>query len=309
VHRRAVGAAVNGIPRATGFLARGAERIYYEVCGSGADLVLCHGAGGNHAVWFQQVAWFAARGRRITSWDQRGFGRSTDFAKEGGPQAAAADLLALLDHLEISHADLVGQSMGGWAALGAALAEPTRVGRLVLADTLGGVAPPELGAQIQRILRGAAALPAQLGLHPALDDSLAERDPALAHLYQMLGAFGEPDLARIAPRLWATQHPPAALRTLDMPALPQLSPADRDRLLAVIVKGGPSRDDRLRGRRHVMWHDSDVHALRHFRAAMGGMLAGLTGDTRIYIAAGAEHQGPPGGGTFAIFARRKGLRP
>lgn len=100
-----------------------------------------------------------------------------------------------------------------------------------------------------------------------------------------------------------------ALRALDMPALPQLSPADRERLLAVIVKGGPSRDDRLRGRRHVMWHDSDVHALRHFRAAMGGMLAGLMGDTRFYIAAGAEHQGPPGGGTFAIFARRKGPRP
>lgn len=96
-----------------------------------------------------------------------------------------------------------------------------------------------------------------------------------------------------------------ALRSLDMPAAPQLSAADRARLLAVIVKGGPSRDDLLRGRRHVMWHDSDVNALRHFRAAMGGMLAGLMGDTRFYIAAGAEHQGPPGGGTMAIFARRK----
>jgi len=96
-----------------------------------------------------------------------------------------------------------------------------------------------------------------------------------------------------------------ALRTLDMQALPQLSPVDRERLLGVIVKGGPSRDDRIRGRRHVMWHDSDVHALRHFRAAIGGMLAGITGDTRFYIAAGAEHQGPPGGGTMAIFARRR----
>ena len=95
-----------------------------------------------------------------------------------------------------------------------------------------------------------------------------------------------------------------ALRSLDLTARPQLSAADRARLLAVIVKGSPSRDDRLRGRRHVMWHDSDVHALRHFRAAMGGMLAGLTGDTRFYIAAGAEHQGPPGGGTLAVFARR-----
>lgn len=96
-----------------------------------------------------------------------------------------------------------------------------------------------------------------------------------------------------------------ALRSLDMPATPQVSEKDRNRLLAVFVKGGPSTDDVIRGRRHVMWHDSDVHALRQFRAAIGGMLAGLTGDTRFYIAAGSEHQGPPGGATLAIFARRR----
>jgi 2-succinyl-6-hydroxy-2,4-cyclohexadiene-1-carboxylate synthase len=219
VRRHAVGGAVSGIPRATGFLARAGERLYYETCGRGPDLLLCHGAGGNHAVWFQQVAWFAARGRRVTSWDQRGFGRSTDAAKDGGPEAAAADLRALLDHLEIAQADLVGQSMGGWAALGAALADPARVRRLVLADTLGGLAPEGLDAQIQQIVRGAAPAAAELGLHPALDASLAGRDPALAHLYQMLGAFGEPDLARIAPRLWVTRHAPSALRTLELPVL------------------------------------------------------------------------------------------
>ena len=49
--------------------------------------------------------------------------------------------------------------------------------------------------------------------------ALAERDPALAHLYQMLGGFGEPDLARIAPRLWLTQHAPAEVRALQMPVL------------------------------------------------------------------------------------------
>jgi 2-succinyl-6-hydroxy-2,4-cyclohexadiene-1-carboxylate synthase len=211
--------AASGLPRATGFLARDGERLYYEVCGSGPDLVLCHGAGGNHAVWFQQVAWFAARGRRVTSWDQRGFGRSSDRAEQAGPAAATADLRALLDHLEIARADLVGQSMGGWAALGTALAEPARVRRLVLADTLGGAAPPGLAEQIRRIVTQLAAPPAQLGLHPAIDASLAARDPALAHLYQMLGGFGEPDLARVAPRLWATQHGADALARLDLPVL------------------------------------------------------------------------------------------
>ena len=100
---------------------------------------------------------------------------------------------------------------------------------------------------------------------------------------------------------------PAVAGVLDRLGLspkPQLAPAERARIAAVIVKGEPSRSDSIRGRRHTMWRDSDVHALRHFRAAMGGMLAALTGDTRFYIAAGAEHQGPPGGGTIAVFARR-----
>ena len=211
------------IPRRSGFLARDGERIYYELCGAGPDLVLCHGAGGNHAVWFQQVAWFAARGRRVLVWDQRGFGRSTDHAGQGGPEAATADLAALLEQLEIGRADVVGQSMGGWAALGLALAEPARVRRLVLADTLGGIASPEVLARIRERVGGAPLgqedLAGALGRHPALDASFGSREPALAHLYQMLGAFGEPDLARVAPRLFALRRGDDALRALRVATL------------------------------------------------------------------------------------------
>ena len=209
------------IPRRSGFLARDGERIYYELCGAGSDLVLCHGAGGNHSVWFQQVAWFAARGRRVLVWDQRGFGRSTDRAGQGGPEAATADLRALLEQLEIERADVVGQSMGGWAALGLALAEPALVRRLVLADTLGGIASPEVLARI-RERAGSAPLAEEdssLGRHPALDASFGDREPALAHLYQMLGAFGEPDLARVAPRLFALRRDDEALRALRIETL------------------------------------------------------------------------------------------
>jgi 3-oxoadipate enol-lactonase len=216
------------IPRSAGFLARSGERIYYEVCGGGPDLVLCHGAGGNHAIWFQQVAWFAARGRRVVSWDQRGFGRSTDQAKEGGPEAATADLRALLDHLEVGRADLAGQSMGGWAALGFALESPERVHRLVLADTLGGIGTPQAAsAAVDRASAAQLLTAPGLGRHPALDDSLSERDPALAHLYQMLGSFGEPELARIAPRLFAVRRAPEALRALAVPTLFVVGSRDR----------------------------------------------------------------------------------
>jgi cyanuric acid amidohydrolase len=56
----------------------------------------------------------------------------------------------------------------------------------------------------------------------------------------------------------------------------------------------------IRGRRHTMLTDSDIHDTRHARAAVGGLLAGLTGEPAIYVSGGAEHQGPPGGGPVTI---------
>jgi len=209
------------IARRTGFLEREGERLYYEVAGQGEPLVLCHGMGGNHAVWFQQVAHFAAS-RRVVSFDHRGFGRSTDHAGRSGPEVAAADLAALLDHLAIERADLVGQSMGGWTVLGFALARPAAVRRLVLADTLGGIEAASLAERVARALPGrgpSLAPPAELGRHPALDDAFGARDPAHAHLYQMLGGFGEPELAAILPRLVACRRKPEELAALRLPVL------------------------------------------------------------------------------------------
>jgi pimeloyl-ACP methyl ester carboxylesterase len=75
--------------RSNGFSESDGERIYYESVGEREPaLVLCHGAGGNHAVWYQQVPVFA-RHRRVISWDQRGFGRSS---ARGGPTSPAAAL-------------------------------------------------------------------------------------------------------------------------------------------------------------------------------------------------------------------------
>ena len=76
-------------------------------------MVLSRGSGGNHAVWYQQVP---SQKYRVVTWDQRGFGRSTDVNKHAGPGPAVEDLKTLLDHLGITRAHLVGQSMGGWAA-------------------------------------------------------------------------------------------------------------------------------------------------------------------------------------------------
>jgi pimeloyl-ACP methyl ester carboxylesterase len=191
------------IPRTTGFAESNGERIYWEGVGTGEPaLVLCHGAGGNHAVWYQQVPAFARR-RRVITWDHRGFGRSTAASGPTRPDLAVGDLRAVLDAAGAAGPiDLVGQSMGGWTALGFALAEPARVRRLVLADTPGGIMTPELVAAL-KTLRPSVAADA-LGQHPALGSHLARRDPARAYLYQMLGAFGEPEVAKIAPALFGT---------------------------------------------------------------------------------------------------------
>jgi len=182
-----------GVPRTTGFLEREGENIYYEVCGEEPApwLVLGHGAGGNHAVWYQQVAWFC-RAFRVLAWDQRGFGRSTNRAGAASPTVAAADLAGLLDHLWVERAHVVGQSMGGWAALGLTLARPELVSSLVLADTLGGIPVPEWTER--------RSMPRQpqpvVGDHPALGATFRTAHPDRALLYQQLGGWGLPNAER-----------------------------------------------------------------------------------------------------------------
>ncbi|GAA5839810.1 hypothetical protein JCM11251_001221 [Rhodosporidiobolus azoricus] len=72
------------------------------------------------------------------------------------------------------------------------------------------------------------------------------------------------------------------------------------RVLQVFVKAEASPSGLIRGSRHTMSTDSDVHSTRHARAAVGGLVAGLTGDTAVYVSGGAEGQGPPGGGSLTV---------
>ncbi|MBB3951906.1 ring-opening amidohydrolase [Aureimonas jatrophae] len=73
---------------------------------------------------------------------------------------------------------------------------------------------------------------------------------------------------------------------------------------ALLAKAEASRTGLVRGARHTMNDDSDISATRHARAFVGGMLAGLTGTTELFVSGGAEHQGPDGGGPVAVIVRR-----
>jgi cyanuric acid amidohydrolase len=77
----------------------------------------------------------------------------------------------------------------------------------------------------------------------------------------------------------------------------------KDRLVNIFAKAEASPDGCVRGFRHTMLDDSDVGSTRHARAAVGGLISGLSGTGAVYVSGGAEHQGPPGGGPVAVIAR------
>jgi cyanuric acid amidohydrolase len=82
-----------------------------------------------------------------------------------------------------------------------------------------------------------------------------------------------------------------------------LDAGSQSRLVNVLAKAEASPDGTIRGLRHTMLEDSDINATRHARAAVGGLIAGVSGTGAVYVSGGAEHQGPAGGGPVAVIAR------
>ncbi|MFK7762226.1 MAG: ring-opening amidohydrolase [Roseobacter sp.] len=80
--------------------------------------------------------------------------------------------------------------------------------------------------------------------------------------------------------------------------------AVQGQLVAVLAKAEASPDGNIRGQRHTMLDDSDISSTRHARGFVGGVLAGLTGQTDLFVSGGAEHQGPPGGGPVALIYQK-----
>lgn len=110
------------------------DAIYGE--NSDQEVVLVHGLGANLAFWYWGVGRPLGEHFPVTAYDLRGHGRS-EVTQNGYTTAAmAADLLALLDHLGIAKAHLVGHSFGGAVALHAAVVAPERVASLTLVDAI-----------------------------------------------------------------------------------------------------------------------------------------------------------------------------
>jgi non-heme chloroperoxidase len=86
--------------------------IHYEDHGSGQSVVLIHGYPLNGNSWERQERELLANGHRVISYDRRGFGRSSQPTVGYDYDTFAADLNALIEHLDLRDFVLVGFSMG-----------------------------------------------------------------------------------------------------------------------------------------------------------------------------------------------------
>ncbi len=125
-------------------------QIYYEEAGSGPAVLLIQGLGLSGRFWYRQVPALAPYFRVITL-DNRGAGKSDKPDEPYTIRQMAEDARALLDHLRIARAHVIGASMGGYIAQELAISYPERVEKLVLLCThLGG---PEYLAATQSLWR------------------------------------------------------------------------------------------------------------------------------------------------------------
>jgi pimeloyl-ACP methyl ester carboxylesterase len=106
-------------------------KMYYEVHGNGDPVVLLHGSfmtiTNNWTGWIDALS----KTRRVIAVELQGHGRTADIKRDFSYQALADDVAALLDHLKIPRADLIGYSMGGGVAMQCAIRHPEKVRKVV----------------------------------------------------------------------------------------------------------------------------------------------------------------------------------
>ena len=115
----------------TGYAPVNGLQMYYEIHGAGDPVVLLHGSfmtiTNNWTGWIDELA----RTRKVIAVEMQGHGRTADIDRDFSYEALADDVAALLDHLEIERADLIGYSMGGGVAMLTAIRHPEKVRKVV----------------------------------------------------------------------------------------------------------------------------------------------------------------------------------
>lgn len=185
-------------PGGTGFVDHETARVWYGVYGSGAPVVLLHGAFDNSEDWGYQVPALLAAGHRAVLVDSRGRGRSTLGGRPLSFSLLAGEVVAVLDALGLGRAAVVGWSDGAVIGLTLAMTRPDRVSRLFafgVAAHLDGLKDFEPSPILGRVFTRAKADYARLSPEPDGFEAMAAR---VNHLDEVEPVYTREQLASIA---------------------------------------------------------------------------------------------------------------
>ncbi len=115
----------------TGYAPVNGLKMYYEIHGAGEPLILLHGGVGATEM-FSQIMPLLSNTRQVIAVDLQAHGRTADIDRPLSMESMADDIAALMKHLGIEKADVMGYSLGGGVALRTAIQHPRVVRKLVV---------------------------------------------------------------------------------------------------------------------------------------------------------------------------------
>jgi pimeloyl-ACP methyl ester carboxylesterase len=245
-------------PVATGYAPAGDLDLYYEIHGAGRPTLLLHGA-------FMTIDLMGpllpglAQSRQVIAVEQQGHGHTADTDRPLTYEQMADDTAAVIDHLDLGEADVVGFSMGGGVALQLAIRHPALVRRLVVASAT---------------YRSDGMPAAALEMFPAITPELFAGSPI------------EEAYLRTAPN--PDDFPRLVEKMKQLDTTPFAWPAEDIRAIAAptLIVLGDSDGVRLQ------------HAVEMFELRGGGVMADLAGmpSSQLAVLPGTAHFVPPGAG-------------
>jgi pimeloyl-ACP methyl ester carboxylesterase len=242
----------------TGYAPLDGLEMYYEIHGRGRPLLLLHGAYGTIDMWGRLLGGLAQT-RQVIAPEQQGHGHTADTDRPLTYEQMADDSAALLRHLRVDQADVVGYSMGGGITLQLAMRHPGLVRKLVVASATFR----------------SAGMPAEaLEMFPSITPELFAGSP-IEEAYQ-----------RTAPNPGDFPKLVEKLKRLD--TTPFAWPEEEIRAIAAptLIVVGDSDGVRLE------------HAVEFFKLLGGGVMGDLAGlpQSQLAVLPGTTHFVPPGHG-------------
>ncbi len=227
--------------------------LYYEEAGSGVPVLCLPPFPFDHRIWREQQA-LAAYARLLLP-DLRGTGKSSLGDGPATMELLAADMFALLDHLGIERAVVMGVSMGVYVAFAMYAAAPQRLCGLVLADSRPQADSPETAERRRQTVDGLRAHGAAMlreRVHDLFAETTRRERPALveAMQQQVLGENAE-GLAQITLGMALRPDRQSLLAHIGVPT--QVICGEEDR---VSPFRGDARNGRVHPERALLAHPS-----------------------------------------------------